>query len=47
MGVVDGVSLTVVFTDRFEGGQVVRRIISARVSNTRERKAFQDSITTP
>jgi uncharacterized DUF497 family protein len=31
----------VVFTDRAEAGDVVRRIISARVSNRRERQAYR------
>ena len=42
IGVADGLHLTVVFTDR-EGpeGVVVRRIISARRSNRRERQAYR------
>ena len=40
LGVADGIPLTVVFTDRAEPGDVVRRIISARVSNRRERQAY-------
>ena len=44
LGLADGIPLTVVYTDRAEsGGEVVRRIISARVSNRRERKAFNQA----
>lgn len=44
-GMAQDITLTVVYTDRLEaGGDVVRRIISARVSNRRERKAYQDAI---
>lgn len=42
LGVADGIPLTVVYTDRAEGTDVVRRIISARVSNRRERKAYRE-----
>ena len=41
LGIADGILLTVVFTDRAEAGEVVRRIISARVSNRRERQAYR------
>ena len=41
LGIADGISLTVVFTDRAEAGDVVRRIISARVSSRRERQAYR------
>ena len=41
LGIADGVPLTVVFTDRAEAGEVVRRIISARVSSRRERQAYR------
>lgn len=40
IGMTDGIALTVVYTDRAEAGEVVRRIISARVSNRREREAY-------
>ena len=40
IGLADGIHLTVVYTDRAEAGGVVRRIISARVSNRRERQAY-------
>ena len=44
LGIADDIPLTVVYTDRAEsGGEVVRRIISARVSNRRERKAFSEA----
>ena len=41
LGLADGIPLTVVYTDRAEAGEVVRRIISARVSNRRERQAYR------
>jgi uncharacterized DUF497 family protein len=41
LGRADGIPLTVVYTDRAEDGEIVRRIISARVSNRRERKAYR------
>jgi len=44
VGVVDGVYLTVVYTDRVELGRRVRRIISARHSNRRERSEYGNSI---
>jgi len=40
LGVADEIPLTIVYTDRAEAGEVVRRIISARVSNRRERQAY-------
>jgi uncharacterized protein len=40
LGVTDDIPLTVVYTDRVEAGEVVRRIISARVSSRRERQAY-------
>ena len=44
LGIADGILLTVVYTDRVGGGgDVVRRIISARVSNRRERKAYRQT----
>jgi uncharacterized protein len=44
LGIADNILLTVIYTDRAEGGgEVVRRIISARVSNRRERKAFSQA----
>jgi uncharacterized DUF497 family protein len=44
IGIADGIPLTVVYTDRAESDDVVRRIISARVSNRRERKAYRQII---
>lgn len=43
LGIADGIPLAVVYTDRAEGNEVVRRIISARVSNRRERKAYRQA----
>jgi len=42
LGIADGIPLTVVYSDRAEGGEIVRRIISARVSDRRERKAYRE-----
>ncbi|MBI5503838.1 MAG: BrnT family toxin [Deltaproteobacteria bacterium] len=39
-GLADGIHLTVVYTDRAESGGLVRRIVSARLSNRYERKAY-------
>jgi uncharacterized protein len=41
LGLADGIPLTVVYTDRAEAGEVVRRIISARVSSRHERQAYR------
>ena len=42
IGKADGITLTLVYTDRIaEEGRPVRRIISARRSNSNERKAYQ------
>ena len=44
-GVADGIPLTVVFTDRVgEARQVVRRIISARLSKRKERRRYAEAI---
>jgi len=44
-GLADGIALTVAYTDRLDDeGERVRRIISARRSNRRERKAYQAAI---
>jgi uncharacterized protein len=44
-GLADGIALTVVYTDRVDsGGETVRRIISARRSNLREREAYQAAL---
>jgi len=41
LGIADGILLTGVYTDRAEAGEVVRRIISARVSSRHERQAYR------
>lgn len=41
VGMADGIALTLVYTDRAApAGATVRRIISARLSNRRERQAY-------
>jgi hypothetical protein len=40
VGVAQGIPLTVVYTDRQQPGQIVRRIISARVSDRHERQTY-------
>lgn len=44
IGVADGITLTVVYTDRAEAGEKVRRIISARVSSRSERQAYEQAV---
>jgi len=44
IGRAEGVTFTVVYTDRAEGSGTERRIISARVSNRREREAYDQAI---
>ena len=45
VGVAQGIHLTVAYTDRFVAGQdIERRIISARRSNRRERKAYNEAV---
>lgn len=45
IGLAHGVVLTVCYTDRTDpDGIINRRIISARRSNRRERKAFQEAV---
>ncbi len=44
IGIADGIPLTVVYTDRTEAGEVIRRIISARVSNRHERQAYFEAV---
>jgi uncharacterized DUF497 family protein len=44
IGLAQGIALTVVHTDRAEAGVVLRRIISARLSNRRERKAYFEAL---
>ncbi len=44
IGLAQGIALTVVYTDRAgAGGEVVRRIISARQSNRNERQAYSQA----
>lgn len=40
IGLADGIHLTVVYTDRPGTPELIRRIISARRSNRRERSAY-------
>lgn len=45
IGKADGVTLTVVYTDRLDAeGQTERRIISARKSNRREREVYEKPV---
>lgn len=45
LGTADGFALTVVFTDRVEpSGGVVRRLISARLSNRKERRQYAEAL---
>jgi hypothetical protein len=45
IGLAQAIPLTVVYTDRAEaGGEVVRRIVSARVSHRRERQAYKEAL---
>ena len=45
LGHGDGIPLTVVFTDRVAPtGAVVRRVISARLSNRKERRRYAESL---
>ena len=41
IGIAEGIYLTVVYTDRSVEGRQVRRLISARRSNQREREAYE------
>jgi len=43
-GAVDGLLVTLVYTDRMENGETVRRIISARGASRNERKAYAQAI---
>ena len=46
LGVAQGIALTVVYTDRADtGGEINRRIISARKSNRRERETYKKATT--
>lgn len=44
IGLAQGIALTVVYTDRPEAGGMIRRIISARQSNRRERQTFFEAL---
>ncbi len=45
LGTADGIPITVVFTDRLApSGAVVRRVISARLSNRKERRRYAESL---
>lgn len=45
IGIAQDITLTVVYTDRRdESGDIVRRIISGRRSNRREREAYQAAV---
>ena len=45
VGIAEGIHLTVAYTDRHAPGQdIERRIISARRSNRRERKAYNEAV---
>ena len=45
IGLAAGLELTVYYTDRLgDGGDIERRIISARRSHRRERKAYQQAL---
>jgi uncharacterized DUF497 family protein len=44
IGLADGITLTVVYTDRAEAGVQVRRIMSARVSSRGERQAYEQAV---
>lgn len=41
---VEGIHLTIIYTDRLVGNHLERRIISARVSNRRERIDYDQSL---
>jgi len=43
VGLADGLHLTVVYTDRPGPRETIRRIISARRSNRRERSAYDEA----
>jgi uncharacterized DUF497 family protein len=44
VGLAQAIPVTVVYTDRPAGGPVMRRIISARRSSGRERKAYEEAL---
>lgn len=43
IGLADGLHLTVVYTDRPGAREMIRRVISARRSNRRERRAYDEA----
>jgi uncharacterized DUF497 family protein len=44
IGTADDVFITLVYTDRVDVGELVRRIISARRSNDHERQAYRTTV---
>jgi hypothetical protein len=44
IGLAQGIAITVVYTDRAEAGSLVRRVISARLSNRRERQTYFEAL---
>lgn len=44
IGLAQGIAITVVYTDRAGAGGLVRRLISARLSNRRERQAYFEAL---
>ena len=46
VGLAQGIALTVVYSDRSSAPGPERRIISARRSNRRERKAYEEALPT-
>lgn len=44
IGMAQGMALTVVYTDRADAGEVVRRVISARLSDRHERQAYFEAV---
>ena len=45
LGHADGIALTVIFTDRVAAdGGIVRRLISARLSNRKERRRYAEAL---
>jgi len=47
IGLAEGIALTVVYTDRTETGETVRRMISARLSDRNERQAYFQAVGRP
>ena len=44
IGLAQGIALTVIYSDRSPPPDIERRIISARRSNRRERKAYEEAL---